>query len=199
MERNWRRTRRVRVAYLVLAGLALANGGCLVAAAGAAGGAAVGYAYYQGKVSQDFAATFEDTWAAAHTALAELGMPVEGETRESATTGSIDSRDADNNRVRIALESLTSPIPAEGILTRVGVRVGTFGDHPLSERVLSQVGAHLVPRAVAAPPGTPVLGPIQTSPSGTPLSRTTPGPVQAVSPAGFTPQTAEPPLLNPRP
>jgi hypothetical protein len=196
MERTWRRRRTIRVAYLVLAALALANGGCLVAAAGAAGGAALGYAYYQGRINQDFNATFEDTWAAAHTALAELGMPVVGEMRESATTGFIDSRDADNNRVRISLESLTSPIPAEGVLTRVGVRVGTFGDHPLSERVLSQVGAHLVPRGVAGPP---VQGPIQTPLPGTPVGRTTPGPVQTVAPAGFAPQTAEPPLLSPRP
>jgi hypothetical protein len=167
--------------------VALANSGCLVAAAGAAGGAAVGYAYYKGKVQQDYNATFEDTWAATHAALAELGMPVVSESRESATSGFIESRDADNDRVGISLESFPSPFPAEGVLTRLGVRVGTFGDYPLSDRIASQVGAHLVPRAAPAPPGAPSASPINVLPT------------QPFSPAAYPPQTAEPPLLKPNP
>jgi hypothetical protein len=47
-------------------------------------------------------------------------------------------------------------------VTQVCVRVATFGDHPLSERVLAQIGAHLVPTNVPVSPNpqAPAPGPI---------------------------------------
>jgi hypothetical protein len=164
---------------LVVTCVALANSGCLLIAAGAAGGAALGYAYYQGKVVGDYTASFTDSWAACHTALAELGMPVTSEHNDGVT-GYVESRRADGDHVRIDLETEASQVPAEGALTRIGVRVATFGDRPLSERVLMQIGLHLAPAAEAAPPGA-TLGAIQAG---------------ATAPAQ---QTAPPPLLPTEP
>jgi hypothetical protein len=144
MQRHTRRIPNRLTAYLVLVVLTLANSGCLLAVAGAAGGAAVGYAYYMGKLCETFGASFDDTWAATRTALAELAMPIVKEERK-ASEGFIESRTADGECVRIHLQAETSKIPAEGQITRVCVRVATFGDHPVSDRVLNQVGVHLAP------------------------------------------------------
>jgi hypothetical protein len=95
------------------------------------------------------------------------------------------------------LDSIPSRIPAEGMLTRISIRVGTFGDHPVSERVLYQVGAHLVPNSVMLP--TP--GPIAAS---TPPTTTIPTPSQTPEPpissqASPQPPPTTPPRLPPEP
>jgi hypothetical protein len=177
--------------YLALGLLALANGGCLVAAAGvAAGGGAAGYAYYKGNICQEYNATFDDTWAAVHTALNELGLPILNEER-TGPTGFAVSRTGEGDRVRIALDVFNSPIPVEGPVTRVGVRVATFGDQPLSDRILNQVGAHLVARQPSAPSSPTTIQP--------PPPPGSPPPARPITPAAFTPQTVEPPLVNPTP
>jgi hypothetical protein len=154
------RFRRTWVLLLML--LALANSGCLLVAAGAAGGAAAGYAYYQGRVGGTYNANFGDTWAATHQALAELGMPIVKEDRK-ASQGFVETRASDGDRVRIYVEAEPSRIPAEGQITHVSVRVATFGDHPLSNRILDQVNLHLAPASATptapAPPAVS-LGPV---------------------------------------
>jgi hypothetical protein len=180
------RSMQVKLTYVALAGVTLAGGGCLAAAAGAAGGAAVGYVYYKGKVTHSFNAGFNDTWAATQQSLAELGMPVLQQERQPSS-GWIESRTNAGDRVRIALDQTMSPIPMDGVLTQVGVRVATFGDEPLSERLLSQIGAHLVARPPLAPGTTPTWGPGIAPPQ------------PPVKPAGFVPETREPPLLNQTP
>lgn len=185
------------LACLALAATALANGGCLVAAVGAAAGAGTaGYAYYKGKVCQEYNAGFEDTLAATRTSLTELGLAVQDEQRDGATA-SIEGRTGTGDRLQLDLDVVTSPIPVEGPLTRVGVRVGIFGDQALSDRILNQVGTHLVATSVPRPPAAPpAWGPAQPTWSRTPL---VPTPQPAISPAAFAPQSPEPPLLNPRP
>jgi Protein of unknown function (DUF3568) len=172
---------------LIIAALAFLQGGCLLVAAGAAGGAAAGYAYYKGKICESYLANFEDAWAATHSALAELGMPILHEERH-ADNGVIKTQTSDGDRVRIALDVIPSRIPADGPSTRICVRVGTFGDHPVSERVLYQVGVHLVP----APPARP--GPVLT-PTTMPLSNQTSEPPLT----GTSPVPATSPLSPPEP
>lgn len=170
---------------LLLAAVAFAGqAGCLLVAAGLAGGAAIGYAYCKGKVCQAYNASFEDSWAAAHQAMSELGFPVLREERDYAS-GWIQSSDASGDKIMLDLCLIDAPAPAGGPLTRVCVRVGTFGDYPLSERILHQVDAHLVPSGL--PPGA-VLG-AQGAPS---TIEPPPAPSGAPVPVG-PPQSAEPP------
>ena len=194
MEQEASRKGTASLAYAALLGLALANGGCLLAAAGVAGGAAAGYAYYKGKITQEYNAGFEDTWAAANSALADLGMPVVAAEREG-NTGFLDGRSADGERVRLSFETFPSPLPAEGALTRVGVRVATFGDGPASDRILNQIEAQLAarPRTMTPVPSS-ILGPIESVPGPGAAPAVAPT-AQPVTPAGFGPQTVEPPLL----
>jgi Protein of unknown function (DUF3568) len=154
----------IRVAYVILAAAALANSGCLVVAAGVGAGAAAGYVYMEGNIHRSYAANLDDVQNATRTALADLGMPVVGESREGAS-GSLESRTTDGERVRIFLNAQEGD-PA-GPLTRVGVRVATFGDRPVSERLLDQIGAHLAPPGVVGtppPPLAPTLGAPQPVP-----------------------------------
>jgi hypothetical protein len=163
-----RRTKSL-IGWLLLALLTLTQTGCLLVAAGAAGGAALGYAYYRGKVCQGYAATLPDTWAATHTALAELGFPI---SKEDQPAGAIESR-VGSDVIKISVDAYSAPYDPVPV-TQVCVRVATFGDHPLSERVLAQIGAHLVPTNLPAAP----------NPQGT-----APGPI---APAAY--QSGEPPL-----
>lgn len=175
--------------YLAVATLTLAQGGCLWIAAGAAGGAAVGYAYNQGKVCQTFAASFDDTWAATRTALADLGMPLLEEERENGGNGFYKSQ-VGKDDVRIYLDVQSSRFPADGPQTRVCVRVATFGDQPASARLLDQIGAHLAPPgASAVPPGTPPpLAP-------QPVNLSPPTVIPPPPPPGALPTTTAPPPL----
>jgi hypothetical protein len=153
----------VRAAYLGLAGLMLASSGCLAAAAGTAGGAAaLGYFYYKGEMDQKYHASVEDTFAATRAALADLRMPVIKEELKDGA-GSIESRTTDNSKVHISFTTQQGKIPAEGSYALVGVRVGVFGDDPVSEKVLAQIGAHLTmpgmpppAPAVPVPPSAPI-------------------------------------------
>jgi hypothetical protein len=175
MRRKRLRGQGWRLLYLVAAATTLANGGCLAAAIGgvAAAGGAAGYAYYKGGLAGEFNASPENCWAASKTALQELGMPVIAETREKDGTGTLDSRTGDGQTVRIALASLSVRIPAEGPRTDVSVRVGLLGDRAVSDRILTQVAAHLVPVGPANQPGVPAVAiPQETAPP--PLGRPEP-------------------------
>lgn len=184
---------RLRTLYLLFALLALANGGCLVVAAGAAAGAgAAGYAYYKGKICQAYHASFDDTWLATRTALTELGMPIVGEERETTQSGFLKTQTADATPVRVYVDAVPSQIPAEGMLTRVCVRVATFGDPAVSERILRQVGAHLVPAGTVGT-GKPVAVQPPANLPWVPVN-------QAQAPSGpRPPATPPPPLLPPEP
>jgi hypothetical protein len=169
---------------LTIAAAALVNSGCLFVAAGAAVGGAgyAGYAYCKGSVCQTYKANRTDAWTALHTALRELGMPVVSEEFHPDGESFVESRTADGEKVRISLDSCASPVPSDSPLARICVRVATFGDQVVSDRILSQVDTHLVafpPPATPTAPATPVLG--------------------APQPFQPPPQTAPPPLLAPEP
>lgn len=133
-----------RLLGLFVALVALVQAGCLAVAAGVAGGAIAAQAYADGQLSMTVNASTDDTVAAVQTALADLGMPVEQQQREGLGSATITSRTADGEKVKICLKTTLSRIPAEGPLTTVSVRVATFGDRPVSGRLLEQINAHLV-------------------------------------------------------
>jgi hypothetical protein len=179
-----------RACFLLLAAVALTSSGCLAVAASAAGGAAVaGYAYARGKVCHTFSSTFNDTWAATRQSLTELGMPIQEEERPTSSSGFLKTESSEG-AVRIYIESVAGETPADPGGTQVCIRVATFGDYPVSDRILSQMSSHLVPRGSnpgAWAPATPAAGAIQTP-------HTSPPPVP-----GQPPPTAPPPLLTPEP
>jgi uncharacterized protein DUF3568 len=158
MARTWK-SWWSRAALLGVASAMLLPSGCLwLAASAAVGGAAgAGYVYYKGKVSRPYSANLNDVSAAAHTALTELGMRVDSEGHD-AVSGMIHSQLANGEKVRIWLDVKESKMPAEGPLTVVSIRVGTFGDEEASVRILNQIDMHLThpTAALVGPNGQPV-------------------------------------------
>jgi hypothetical protein len=178
---NW----RGKGFWLTVATIALAQSGCLAAAAGVAAGGAAGYAYWQGRVGRDYVASRDDVWNALHTSLTELQMPIVKENHD-ADEDQIDSKTADGDTVKIYVVVKKSPIPAEGDISRVSVRVATFGDTVVSSRLLDQVDRHLAPAAPGTPPPPLALGQPQ------PANGAPPPP----APVGPPPQTPPPPLAQ---
>jgi hypothetical protein len=170
--------------WLVLALVALVNGGCLLAAAGAAGAgaaAAAGYLYYNGNYYRDYHSNSADTLAAVRTSLAELQFPIR-EQQSDTGSATIKTRTNDGHTVHISLDMVPSPIPIEGTLTRVSVHVGYSGDEVVSARILDQVSRHLVPGTLpTAPP--PAAPPANGAALGTPrpLPETPPPPLAKTS------------------
>jgi Protein of unknown function (DUF3568) len=174
MTRTWK-SWLSRTAFLAVAAVALANAGCLIAAVGAAasGAAAVSYAYYTAPLMREYPVNYADALAAVKTSLTELQFPLIKEQPDGAST-LIETRTGDGVSVKIFLDVLTSPVPADGSMTRISVRVGHFGDDAVSARIQDQVAKHM-----PAPP-------------------TLPQPVVANRPAGGRPvETVAPPLANP--
>jgi hypothetical protein len=178
----------MRVGWLLLALAALVNGGCLLAVAGAAGaGAAAGYVYYNGLLYRDYHANLSDTMAAVRRSLIELQFPI---SEEKTETGSafIKTHTNDGYMVRIYLDMVPSPIPAEGTMTRIGIRVGYSGDEAVSARILDQVSRHLVAPSTL-PAGPPAISGAQLG-APRPAGETPPPPLAATS---NTPPSPPPP------
>jgi hypothetical protein len=177
-----------QAAFVFLAMLAAANSGCLAAAGVAAAGAAGagGYAYMKGKVSYTFQSSVEDTWSAARKSLAELQMPILEEERQASSGGFFRSETTDGTAVRIYLEAVEEegPPPTRG--TEVTVRVGTFGDYTVSDKILRQLSAHLVTIAPGTA-GAPVAA------GGSSWTAVNPGPEQRIQPQAVPQVRIEPP------
>jgi hypothetical protein len=168
--------RRLWAAYLGLALLALANAGCLAAAAVGAAAGAASYAYYKGEVRRTYLANVADVHAATAKSLQELQLPILKD-ESGPNSGSIESKAGDDS-VFITLKLQDNPVPDQGPVTEVGVRVATFGNNGLSERLLDQISFHLVPAGVVPVP--PPLGPPQPS---SPVPQTPPPPAASQSSA----------------
>jgi hypothetical protein len=173
-------SRKLRLlGLLVLALTGLVNAGCLVAAvgAGAAGAAVAGYTWCNGLLYRDYPATLADSTSAVRAALLEMQFPIVKETSDTGTAF-VRTSTGDGHTVRIYLDVVPSPIPAEGALTRVSIRVGVIGDEAVTARILDQVARHLVsphglpPASGAAPP---VVNPMLLPPR--PVAATGPPPL----------------------
>lgn len=192
---------------LMLALSAVLQAGCLAAAVGTAvgAGAAAGYLYVNGLLYRDYHANLGDTLAAVRTSLHELQFPILKEKTDTGTAY-FHTRTGNGHPVRIFLDVVPSAIPAEGVNTRVSIRVGFSGDEEISARILEQVSRHLVPVAgqppaatVAPPPNALSAAPAAPPPVApgerlTPIPVSPPPPLQPVAASVRPPETTPPPL-----
>jgi Protein of unknown function (DUF3568) len=175
-----------RIGIVLIGLLLLTNTGCIAAlvlgaGAAAAGGAAAGYAYMNGKLYRDYPTDFTNAQTAVKVAMAEAQLPLLSQEL-GAGKAELTTRTTDGTSVKIFITTGASPLPADGPVTRIGVRVGAFGEEGVSTRILDQIGKHLAP---PLPPFQP-----------TPVQATAPlGPLQPVS--GTRPaETGPPPLAK---
>jgi hypothetical protein len=114
--------------------LAAALSGCLAATAAGAGAlAAAGtYAYERGELRTTIDAPLDDVYNAATTALEQLELPMTDHAKD-AFSAHITATQAQGGNVSIDLTRESEDV------TRVGVRVGTFGDESTSRVILQRI------------------------------------------------------------
>ena len=128
-----------RLAWLVVVGVVavLPLGGCVALLAAGAGGGAVAYvenggvanfyAYYPTSVTR--------VSAASKAAFGEMDIHYNGEIRKSPSEYLIEGTTTDGQTAKVTLTSMATDV------TKVNIRIGTFGDKPLSlqfQKLLSQ-------------------------------------------------------------
>lgn len=155
------------VSLLLLTGLSLTSSGCLFLAAGAAGAGAATYFYVRGKLCQEYYASFPDSWQAVLKTLQEQGLTVTHQ-ENNGVEGTITSKTTDGSTITFSLSTQTGGTAAEKSVTRVCVRVGTWGNDPLQEKLLAQIATHLVPtglqpRIAPTASGTPATGGVRSA------------------------------------
>jgi hypothetical protein len=123
---------------LMLVAAALAAGaGCAVVVVG--GAAAVGagtYAYVNGEFKATESASLDRTWDATLAAMKTLEFPVTSQKKD-ALQAELTVRNSADQRIQIKLKKLSESA------TEVRIRVGTFGDEPLSRLIFDKIHAEL--------------------------------------------------------
>jgi len=134
-----RATGRSLIAWLRVASLLLAlplGSGCVVAVLGGAVAAAGGVAYARGELQSALNAPLPKLWLATQRAVESLEFRVD-ERRKDAVYGTLIATTSTDRRVQIRLERTSAAV------TVIKIRVGTFGDEPLSRFILERIQAEL--------------------------------------------------------
>lgn len=121
-----RKFRSFFLASLLGVGCALFSTGCVALAVGAAAGGTV--AYVSGALNVTYDRSLEPVYAACLAAVNDLGFVLVSD-RGDRTGGEIIARTARDERIRIEM------VPVADTATKVSIRVGTFGDEALSNRI----------------------------------------------------------------
>ena len=116
---------------------ALCATSCVPLLIGAAGvGIAGTYVYVRGQLEVSYAADYERTWAATLDALKALEVSVE-DANKDAFGGKIQAKRADDTSVTIQVSPVSSDV------TSVKIRIGTFGNRTISERISKEIDSRL--------------------------------------------------------
>ena len=135
----------------VLLATAVASSGCIAAAVAVGAGAGVGtYAYVEGKLTDDLAATVPQVVTATNAAFHDLQMTVIS-SAASAVDGEVIARTAQDKRIKVEISSTSAAV------SHISIRVGFWGDEEMSVRVLDAIKARLpAPRNAANNAPAPV-------------------------------------------
>lgn len=114
------------------------------------------YRYYNGNLSETHTVEFASAYRATREALADLGMPILHE-EYNGLEGEFETTNAAGDQVLVYVEEL-DPY-SQRHTSRVGVRVGFFGDRKGSGQILEQVAA----RVKQVSPGTVPINNPQTN------------------------------------
>lgn len=110
------------------------NSGCVAVVAGGAGAGTV--AYVKGELTELVTASKEDTIQAVRKAIAELQFTLK-EDKVDKHSGRFVAVNAKDEKIKIAVDYLTTDS------TKIGVRVGIFGDKLYAQSILNEIKAQL--------------------------------------------------------
>ena len=138
------------------AAIAASQSGCILLAAGAATGATV--AYVRGDLETSLAAPPDKVAAASKAAFEELKLAVIS-NEATSLDAKVMARTAQDVKITVTAKGQSDN------LSKVTVRVGTFGNSGMQTQVLEKIKAHLNDAAVAAmpttKPSTPAIEPVK--------------------------------------
>jgi len=118
----------------VMAIIVVTQSGCLVAAAAGAAGGTV--AYMKGDVEAVVDGNAEQTFNATKAAMDELKLPLLA-TWANAMEAHVEARVGTDNKATVNINGQSEK------LSKVSIRVGTFGDQGLSQAILEKIKANL--------------------------------------------------------
>jgi hypothetical protein len=125
-----------RISLLILLlGTAIFGQGCVAAAVGV--GAAGTIAYIRGDLEVVESYNLDKTYEATLKALDELELNVISKSKD-ALTATINSRDAQDKKVKITLKKIAEQT------TKVSIRIGTFGDETKSRLIYQKINYNLL-------------------------------------------------------
>ncbi len=136
--------------------LGLWQAGCATVAPTLERESSLSASYGGGRATQDFAVPPERVTAVVQEAMQDLNISSVGRGRDGSVY-KVDGKTEDNRSVLVTLR------PNQG-QTRVGCRIGWFGDEPLSKALLERIGIRLGTLPPAAIPEKP-----PSRPQGNPL------------------------------
>ncbi len=110
--------------------------GCLAALLIGAGAGVAGTAYYDGKLTSTVDAKPKTIQPATESAFKELGIKLVSSTSDSLTA-KITGKTAENSTVTV-----TAEMEKNG-QSKLGIRVGAFGDQALSQKIYSEIVSKL--------------------------------------------------------
>jgi len=125
--------KQILIIALIIPSTALVAG-CIAAAVGV--GAVGTVAYIRGDLEVMEAVSLDKVYNAAVKAVAELELRETGKTKD-VLTATITARDAENKKVNIKLSA------QEAQITKISIRIGTFGNETKSRRIYEQIKKNL--------------------------------------------------------
>ena len=114
---------------VIVVSMALAAGGCVVAAVGAGAGTV---AYIRGDLETVETKDIETVFEATEKAMGELGLNISKQTKD-AMSAVIVARDSEDKKITIKLGATS-----EGT-TKLSIRAGLFGDETKSRLIYEQI------------------------------------------------------------
>lgn len=125
------------LALLLIVSILPGSIGCGVAlfAGGAAAGAG-SYAYVTGELKASEAVSLENAYQAAQQAMSDLEFTVTDKEKD-AFYAEVNARRASGKKIKIKLDKESNS------LTRISIRVGTFGDESMSQKILERIKKHI--------------------------------------------------------
>jgi hypothetical protein len=128
---------RSALILLLIVSILPGNIGCGVALL--AGGAAAGagsYAYVTGELKATEAVSLENAYQAAQQAMSELEFTVTNKQKD-AFYAEVNARRASGKKIKVKLDKESNSV------TRIRIRVGTFGDESMSHQILERIKKHI--------------------------------------------------------
>lgn len=125
------------LAMAAAAGLAVLWAGCaVVVVGGAVAAAGVGtYAYVNGEMKGTEAVSMDQAWSASQAAMKDLELPILNKAKD-ALEAELTARTAADKRIVIKLKRVTDSA------TEIRIRVGTWGDEAMSQKILDKIRSH---------------------------------------------------------